>query len=157
MCDSPRAAVLSRSAVTSACTEQWVRPLVQVADAAEYLDTMRQQRITLGTAERSSAIWDAVSAAASSVGGSVPDSFQTDLLNVSGQAPVRTVTARKRWEAEGGPPSFTAPPNMETFTIPAERMTAWVFAGSDEPGRVTNRYSGIFQLGIPVTPKVRGP
>ena len=55
---------------------------LQVADAAEYMDALRQQRITLDVAERSSAIWDAVSAAASSVGGCVPTSFQTDLLEV---------------------------------------------------------------------------
>lgn len=65
---------------------------MQVADAADYVETLRQQRITLGMAERSSAIWDAVSAAASSVGGCVPSSFQTDLLEVgeqvSGQSPV---------------------------------------------------------------------
>jgi glycyl-tRNA synthetase beta subunit len=55
---------------------------LQVADAAGYVDTLRQQRITLDVAERSSAIWDAVSAAASSVGGCVPTSFHTDLLEV---------------------------------------------------------------------------
>lgn len=53
---------------------------IEVADAVHYLDTLHQQRIALGQAERSGAIWDAVSAAASSVGGHVPDSFQADLL-----------------------------------------------------------------------------
>lgn len=54
----------------------------QVADAGQYEGALRQQRITLGGAERSGAIWDAVTAAAASVAGSVPDSFRTDLLEV---------------------------------------------------------------------------
>lgn len=60
----------------------WLEMRMQVADAAQYVDTLRQQRITLDVAERSGAIWDAVSAAASSVSGRVPNSFQADLLEV---------------------------------------------------------------------------
>lgn len=67
---------------------------MQVADAAQYVNTLRQQRITLGMAERSGAIWDAVSAAASSVGGHVPNSFQADLLEVRWQIPWASDGAR---------------------------------------------------------------
>ncbi len=82
----------------------------QVADAGQYEGALRQQRITLGGAERSGAIWDAVTAAAASVAGSVPDSFRTDLLEVRAlrSASSSRYHSQRKMLTPPRPPAWTA-------------------------------------------------